>query len=430
MRPNMKILIHGLNSWPELIGVGKYTGELAFWLAERGHDVRVVTAYPYYPQWRIEDGYRNRLYAREEVAGVRLLRCPLWVPRRQDAKRRMLHLLSFAASSAPVVWWQALTWRPDVVIGVEPAFFAAPATVMAAWLGNAASWLHIQDFEIDAAFGTGLVSGKRLQRWSVALEAMLLRRFDQVSTISAAMCERLKHKGVPAAKIALVPNWAATDEIRPLAEPSPLRRELGIAPDTLVALYAGNMSEKQGLEMLAAAAVALRGETSIRFVFAGEGAARHRLETMCAGLPNVQFLPLQPTERLNDLLNLADIHLLPQRRGVADLVMPSKLLGMLASGRPVVAGADAAAALGAVVASCGVVVAPEDGAAMADAIAALARDPGRRAVLGEAGRRRVIAEWGKNAVLMQLERRLVELCPVPRARGAEDGLSQYGTRRK
>src|SRR6185312_17358347 len=139
----------------------------------------------------------------------------------------------------------------------------------------------------------------------------------------------------------------------------------------------------------------LAGDGDIRFVFAGEGAARRRLEAMSVGLGNVMFLPLQPAERLNDLLNLADIHLLPQRRGVADLVMPSKLLGMMASGRPVVAGAHPASALGAVVASCGVVVAPEDGAAMAEAVAMLARDCEQRTALGAAGRRRVIAEWSK-----------------------------------
>jgi colanic acid biosynthesis glycosyl transferase WcaI len=133
---------------------------------------------------------------------------------------------------------------------------------------------------------------------------------------------------------------------------------------------------------------------------------------MGAGLDNVIFLPLQPVERLNDLLNLADIHLLPQRRGVADLVMPSKLLGMLSSGRPVVAGADPASALGQVAAACGLVVAPEDGAAMAEAVRLLAADAGLRAALGAAGRERVIAEWSRDAVLGDFARRLAE--PPPR----------------
>jgi colanic acid biosynthesis glycosyl transferase WcaI len=202
----------------------------------------------------------------------------------------------------------------------------------------------------------------------------------------------------------------ATDELHPLDHPSPLRRELAIPPDKVVALYAGNMSEKQGLEMLVVAARALADDGDISFVFAGEGAARRRLETMSLGLGNVTFLPLQPAERLNDLLNLADIHLLPQRRGVADLVMPSKLLGMMSSGRPVVAGADPGSALGNVVASCGLVVTPEDGAAMAASVRVLAGD----------GARRVVAEWSRDAVLGDFLRRLADM--LPRRQAAQTGV--------
>jgi colanic acid biosynthesis glycosyl transferase WcaI len=421
----VKILIHGLNTKPELIGVGKYTGEMAEWLAAHGHEVRVVTAYPYYPQWQIADACRGRWWTREADGGVRVLRCPLYVPRRPGAARRSLHLLTFAVSSAPIVLWQALAWRPDVIVGVEPTLFAAPATLAAARLSGAAAWLHVQDFEIEAAFATGLVTSARLARWSVALESALLRRFDRVSTISPAMCAHAERKGVAAARIALLPNWAATETLYPLDGPSPMRRELGIAPDVAVALYAGNMSEKQGLETLVVAARELAGDERIRFVFAGDGAARRRLETMGATLGNVTFLPLQPVERLNDLLNLADIHLLPQRQGVADLVMPSKLLGMMSSGRPVVAGALSNSALGRAVATCGLVVAPEDGAAMAAAVRALAGDGARRAMLGRAGRERVVAEWSRDAVLGEFLRRLGEM-PTPRravGRGAVSRLA-------
>jgi colanic acid biosynthesis glycosyl transferase WcaI len=400
----MKILIYGLNYWPELIGTGKYTAEMAQWLARRGHEVRVVTAYPYYPQWRIGERYRGKMYSRERAGGVVLHRCPLWVPRSPSTLRRVLHLASFAGSSAPIVLWQGLTWRPDVVMGIEPTLLAAPATLMAAWLGGARSWLHVQDFEIEAAFGVGLLGSSRLRHYGVALEEKLLRRFHRVSSISPAMCERLRQKGLAESQIKLVPNWVAPKEIHPLPEPSPLRRELGIGSDMVVALYAGNMSEKQGLETLVAAAERLRHETGVLFVFAGEGAARHRLERMSASLSNVKFLPLQPAERLNELLNLADIHLLPQRRQVADLVMPSKLLGMMASGRPVVACAEVGSSLASTVSGCGIVVPPEDGSAIAGAILALAGDSERRLALGDEARNRVVREWGRDSVLSRLAR--------------------------
>jgi colanic acid biosynthesis glycosyl transferase WcaI len=418
----MKLLVYGLNFSPELIGIGKYTGEMARWFARRGHEVRVVTAYPYYPQWRVAAPYRGVGWRRERIDGITLYRCPLWVPQRPGAARRIVHLLSYALSSAPVALWQGATWRPDAVIGVEPTLLAAPAAAMAAWLGGSLSWLHIQDFEVEAAFGVGLLEGDGLRRLGVGLEGAVLRAFDRVSTISPAMAEGVRRKGVPAERVRLLPNWAAIDEIYPTAEPSPLRRELRLPAGVAVALYAGNMSEKQGLECLVETARRLRFAPHIRFVFAGEGAARARLEAMSAELDNVHFLPLQPPERLNDLLNLADIHLLPQRRGVADLVMPSKLLGMLASARPVVAGADPEAAVARAVAGCGVVVPPEEGAAMAEAVLALAADPARRAALGLAGRQRVIAEWSRDAVLAKLERWIEELRPPERQRAKRSAL--------
>src|SRR5207244_6265758 len=131
------------------------------------------------------------------------------------------------------------------------------------------------------------------------------------------------------------------------------------------------MGAKQGLDQLIAAARLLVDRPLIRFVICGAGAGLPQLRAMASGLPNVSFLPLQPPERLNALLNLADIHALPQKPSVADLVMPSKLLGMLASGRPVVVTARQGSELAAVVGQCGVVVPPENPSALAAAIAAL-----------------------------------------------------------
>lgn len=405
----MKILVYGLNFSPELIGVGKYTGEMAQWLTERGHAVRVVTAFPYYPQWRIDKPYRGSVYRRERRGEVNVYRCPLWVPRRPGAAwRRVLHLLSFAISSAPVAIWQGTVWRPEIVIGIEPTLCAAPAALAAARFGGARAWLHVQDLEVEAAFGVDLLRGDRLRRAASRIEGAILGAFGNVSSISRRMCARLAAKGAPQERIRLVPNWVDTTEIFPLAHPSPMRRAFGLEEHATVALYAGNMNEKQGLDTLVAAARALLAHRDIQFVLAGEGAARARIAAAGAGLANLRLLPLQPTERLNDLLNLADIHLLPQRRGVADLVMPSKALGMMASGRPIVAGTDPDTELGAVVASCGIAVPPEDAAAMAGAVLALARDPARRAALGAAGRRRVVAEWSKTAVLGRFERWLAD----------------------
>lgn len=397
----MKLLLIAINYWPELTGIGKYTGEMGEWLAQRDVEVRVVTAPPYYPAWRVAPNYSAWRYHREQVAGVTVWRCPLWVPARANGLKRILHLASFACSALPVTLWQAWRWRPDIVFVVEPPVFCAPATLLAARIAGAQAWLHIQDFEVDAAFELGILRSGWLQRRVLAAERWLLGRFDRVSTISARMMDRLTTKGVAVARQMLFPNWVELDRIVPSAWVSPLRREWGLMDSDVVILYSGNMGEKQGIEILVEAARLLQKITNIHFLLCGDGVARARLERFADGLSNIRFKPLQATDRLNDLLNLADIHVLPQRSDAADLVLPSKLTNMMASGRPVVATASAGTQVADLVQDCGIVVVPGDAAALAAALAALATDTDRRRSLGAAARALAERLWDKNRLLTQ-----------------------------
>ncbi|NIM39767.1 MAG: WcaI family glycosyltransferase [Hydrogenophaga sp.] len=407
----MKLLIYGINFAPELTGIGKYTGEMARWLAEAGHEVRVITAPPYYPDWKVGEGYSARHYRREHWHGVQVIRTPLWVPHRPGGAKRLLHLASFALASLPALAAQ-WRWKPDVVWVVEPPLMCAPAAAAFAALRGAGRWLHIQDYEVDAAFDLGLIKGRTLRRWVQRAEGWLMRRFDRVSTISGRMVERALDKGVAPGRVLHCPNWVDIGGVTPLAAPSDYRAELGLPPDAVVALYSGNMGNKQGLEVLADTARLLRDEPRIRFVFGGQGSGRADLQARCAGLDTVRFLDLQPLERLNHWLGLADVHLLPQRADAADLVMPSKLTGMLASGRAVLATAMPGTELCRVVeqdAACGLVVPPENPAALAEALRALAADPTRRAELGANGRRYAEAELSRDAILRRFEAQMLAL---------------------
>jgi colanic acid biosynthesis glycosyl transferase WcaI len=406
----MKVLLYGLNYAPEPVGIGKYSGELAQWLASRGHEVRVITAPPYFPQWQVNG---NR-YRREKRAGVKIWRCPLWVPRRPNGLKRLFHLASFALSSFPVLLSQRL-WQPQVVITVAPAFFCTPgALLFTAVCGRGTvSWLHIQDFELDAAFELGLLKGRQLRSLAELWESRTLQGFTRVSTISEAMLRHVIDKGVPSNQAVLLPNWVDLNVITPQPEDqrptNPYRQELGIRADQQVLLYSGSMNQKQGLDLLVEAMHLLVDLPDLVWLLAGEGPSRADLAASTAGMANVKLLPLQPVERLNDWLNLADVHLVPQKAGAADLVLPSKLLGILASGRPLVASSPAGSELGQLAELAGIRVEPEDGVAFAAALRRLLTDPSLRQQLGTQGRQLAEQRYGRQAVLERLECELTAL---------------------
>lgn len=406
----MRILLLGINYAPELTGIGKYSGEMAKWLAEEGHAVRVITAPPYYPEWHVGPGYKAWKYYRETIDGVTVWRCPLWIPSKLSGFKRLIHLASFAVSCLPIMIGQIL-WRPHVVMVVEPPLFCAPIALLVARLTGAKSWLHVQDFEVDAAFELGILRSARLRQFVLFLERFLMQMFDRISTISGAMRDRLRSKFVSEEKIVNFPNWVDLSKVFPAREASPeFRRELGIPPSKVVVLYSGNLGEKQGLDVLIEAARLLANDPGIHFVIAGEGGTKSRLQQHSQGLTNIQFMPLQPLERLNLLLNSADIHVLPQRAGAADLVMPSKLTGMLACGGAVIATAASGTEVARVVQQAGGVVCPPgDAHILAQEIRTLATDGSKREAMAITATQFATNHLAQDPILREMERRMTEL---------------------
>ncbi|MEA2494531.1 MAG: colanic acid biosynthesis glycosyl transferase WcaI [Thermoleophilaceae bacterium] len=383
----MKILIIGINYAPEQAGIAVYTSGFAEDLVKRGHEVVVVCAPPHFPAWRVQKGYSARAYRSSIENGVRVVRCPTYVPRTTSAVKRILHYLSFAGASFPVALHQAFSKRPDIVFCVAPALLSAGPALIAARLAGARTWLHVQDLEIDAAFATGVMRPGAAGRLALATERFLLRRFDRVSTISPQMAERIRAKGVPAERLTQFRNWSDLSAITPLDRPSRFRDWWRIREEH-VALYSGSIGNKQGIETVIDAARQLRHRSDLMFVICGEGPNRDQLERLAADLPNVRFFDLQPREKLNELLGLASVHLLPQLADAADSVLPSKLTNMLASGRPVVATAAAGTGLFDEVRTCGLSPTPGDADALARAIAELLDDADARVRLGTAARLR------------------------------------------
>jgi colanic acid biosynthesis glycosyl transferase WcaI len=186
------------------------------------------------------------------------------------------------------------------------------------------------------------------------------------------------------------------------------RKDFGLPADKVIVLYAGDMQAEQGLEILVEAAWGLRKNSAIHFVLCGQGSARAHLERAAREMRNVQFLPPQPPEKLNQLLNAADIHVLPQRADAANLVMPSNLLEMLASGKVVLTTANPNSEVGKVVGQVGVLVPPGDQPALWEAILELGISSQERTRLGMKGRAYVCKYWNTERILGDFERHLRE----------------------
>jgi colanic acid biosynthesis glycosyl transferase WcaI len=406
----MKILVYGLNYAPELTGIGKYTGELCAWLAKRGHSVKVVCGHPYYPNWRVADGYNNRQYSTEWREGVEIFRTPLYVPPVPSGKARILNNLSFAITSAPKLAQLTRQFSPDVLLCVAPSFFVAPAAALAGRMIGTPSWLHIQDFEIDSAFELGMLSGGLLRRIATTVETTVLKCFQRVSTISPKMVERLVRKGVKREDTVEFRNWVDTNAILPDDRMTGYRTQLALTSEHVVALYSGSIAAKQGIEKLVNAARTISAiDSRIVFVFCGSGAMRGTLMEAAEGLTNVRFVELQPESRMSELLSTADIHLIPQRAQVADLVLPSKLAPILASGRPLVAMAEPGTQLAKEVEGAGFAVSAADNNALVAAFLALGHNLSLREKMGKTARALARDRWDKQMILEEFEQELLSL---------------------
>jgi colanic acid biosynthesis glycosyl transferase WcaI len=365
----------------------------------------VVAPPPYYPQWIIKAPYRSWRYSSEMLDGVFVRRCPIWLPARPGGLARIAYALSFALTSLPAMLYEGLRGA-DVAIVTEPSLINSPVTLVAARIAGALASLHIQDFEIDLAYDLGQV--RRGRSLVARVESWAMKRFDVVSSISHRMLEKARSKGVAAESLCLLPNSVDLAEIHPLPYPSPLRKELGIPADRVIALFSGSLGAKQGIETIVDAARILESDPGLLFVICGDGVGADSLRERGRGLANVRFLPLQRAEHLNDLLNLADFHLLPQQPQAAGSVLPSKLSGMLASGRPIVATCRAGSEIADIVSACGIITTPGDPEALALAIRSLAADPAARFRMGQSARSQAVQSFCQDSTLHKFERELFD----------------------
>lgn len=325
----MRILIYSINYYPEVIGVGKYTAEMGQWFSERGHIVQVITSPPYYPEWKIKINYSNKKYSKELIDTLTVYRCPIYIPKSPKGFKRLLHLLSFSIFSFPILVKCIL--NSDVLIVIEPTFFIVPPSLLLAKLFGKKLCLHVQDFEIEAAFNLKIIKGKFIRPLIINIEKHIIRRYNLVSSISLSMVNRLLSYGISTKKTHYMPNWS-DNKIYKMNKFDSINAELyDIKLNSKIILYSGNIGEKQGLEIVLQVAPLF---PDAQFIIVGEGVYKKKLLSLSLEmkLDNLKILPIQPIEKLNLLLNISYIHLVLQKENIQDLAMPSKLSNILATG--------------------------------------------------------------------------------------------------
>jgi colanic acid biosynthesis glycosyl transferase WcaI len=407
----LRLFIYGINYAPELVGIGRYSGEMGEWLASRGHSITVMSAPPYYPEWRIAHAFRHQKWHQEWLNGVEVLRAPLYVPAQVTGTQRILQEISFLSSC--FYWWPYIFSRSwDAVVAICPPLLSGVMPSLLSKWQRIPFIFHFQDLQVDAARQLNLLRLPGLFGLLKRLEHILLSRAAVISTISAGMAMRLSEKGVPASRLHLFPNWADLDNIKPSPGDNSIRKELG-GPQDILVIYAGNLGEKQGLGVILESAALTRERLDIRYLLAGDGAAKPQLlkQAQDLGLSNVSFLPLQSKERFPLFLAAGEVHLVVQRKEAGDLVMPSKLANIMAAGRPFIATAlpDTELARVTLASQGGILIPPEDSQALAQAILLLAGDEKSREEMGLKGRSYVEAHLNKEDILSRFEEMLYHI---------------------
>jgi colanic acid biosynthesis glycosyl transferase WcaI len=400
----MRILIYSYNYHPEPIGIAPLMTELAEGLVKRGHEVRVVTAMPNYPQRQIYEEYRGKFFVTEEKNGVKIQRSFVWIRPQPNLLDRILLDASFALTS----FVPALSgWRPDVILTTSPSLpCCVPATLLG-WWNRCPVVLNLQDILPDAAIHVGLLKNKYLIKVFQALEKFAYRTATKISVIADGFVDNLLQKGVAASKMIKIPNWVDVNFIRPLSKEDNEFRLTHNLNGKFVVMYSGNIALTQGLETVVKAASKLSHIPDIVFVIVGEAKGLQRLQQECDkhGANNVMLLPFQEREKLPIMLAAADISLVVQKKNVISFNMPSKIQVALASGRAIIASVpDTGTAARAISASGGgIVVPPEDAFALADSILKLYEAPELLNSLGYNSRKYAVENYSFDNALNQYE---------------------------
>jgi len=383
---------------PEVAPAGVMMRELAEDLAADGHRVTLLVSWPNHPGGKLKEGWKARFRGVEHLSPrIRVVRCLHTIPNR----KRMISRLMFYFTFGLTAMLNGLASGPfDVVLNHSTPIFGTWLGWLLARLKGARLVYDIYDLHPEAAAHAGLIEESALSyRVLRAMDAELCRRADAITTLSESLKRGIVERGVDGGKITLVPLWLDPEKFPATRRDNPWRRAQGIPKDKFVALFAGTIGYASGALVLADVAERLAGRQDILLLIVGEGAVKDELEAAAAerGLGNMMFLPYQPAEALANMQAAADVGLVTLLPRTGETSLPSKVLGYMAAGRAVLAGApdDSDTARMIRLGRCGTVSGCQDAEGMAEAIREAADHPRRTRDMGRRARKFLLAEYNR-----------------------------------
>ncbi len=366
--------------------------------AAAGHEVTVLASFPHYSCEAVWPEYRGRWFQHDRVGQVNVIRSYIYVPLQRSSIGRILNYLSFNISSTLAGLFSG---KQDVIFVMSPPLTIGLTAFVLGLLKRIPYCYNLQDIWPEVAVKLGMLRGRRLIAFFERLEKFIYRHSRKIFVISDEFKTNLLNKGVPSEKIEVIPNFVDTNFIKPMEKTNAFARAHGLA-EKFVALYAGNVGLSQGLEVILDAAEQLQARQDILFLIVGHGSCREALIADAAQrrLQNVKFLPLQPESDVPAVYAACDVALIPLRRGITENSVPCKTYSIMAAARPYIAGVDAGSTVTKLTESvgCGICIAPENGAALAEAVLHLETDTTARQTMGKAGRNYVELHFAREAV--------------------------------
>lgn len=358
-------------------------------LANRGHELHVVTSLPWYRKHQVEQGWSGALWRVEKTNWGSITRVqPFAGKTKSNLLRRAVGFILFSYLVGLRALFAGKVWRRvDGVLAMSPPLTLGLIGWHTKLFRGGKLVFNIQDIFPDAAIETGAITNKKIISFASWLERTSYKCSDSVVLLSDDLANNVQSKLEQKfhKRVKVIPNFVDTQAITPMSRMTKYRTELRI-DDALVVMYAGNVGFSQSLEMLVSAA---RELPQLIFVINGEGAARESLKKSAHGLSNVRFGDYQDVSRLSEVLATGDIHVVPLKRGLGSVSVPSKTYSILASGRPVLAAVDLDTEVPRILAAAdaGVCVEPDNSAAFISALRAMTLDPKTLSEMGERGRK-------------------------------------------